>query len=214
MQADVYFTDGSLNKLLLNGAQTPNPVIAGNTAQYGANAANSVEVQFNGNTNNNCTVNLSVISGLPSGATATFSPASVTGVGSNESVFAAYYQHHFGCANGHVYIHDSGCESAKLPKQSSPHNHWYAGCDRPHRDDNNCDFQCQSVDLWRLCDFHRNGGASDWNWCADRKRKFQHSWHRYSRGHSGCHYRHDCNMDLHNNSNSTDRRQSYGLRLV
>ena len=35
MQADVYFTDSDPVAIALIGAQTPNPVIAGNTATYG-----------------------------------------------------------------------------------------------------------------------------------------------------------------------------------
>src|SRR5438477_4904029 len=45
MQADVYFTDANPVAITLIGAQTPNPVIAGNTATYGhGTAANSVSV--------------------------------------------------------------------------------------------------------------------------------------------------------------------------
>ncbi len=65
------------------GSQTPNPVLPGNSATYGSAANNSVEVTYNGA--GSCTVALSVISGLPTGATAVFSPTSVTSTtGSNQ----------------------------------------------------------------------------------------------------------------------------------
>src|SRR6478609_1637710 len=78
MQADVYFTDSNPDTITLAGAQTPSPVIRGNTATYGT-VGNSVKVSFNGNANQ-CAVTLSA-SPLPSGATATFSPNPVSGAG-------------------------------------------------------------------------------------------------------------------------------------
>src|SRR5207249_11364443 len=81
MQADVKFTDAGINKVTVVGAQTPSPVLPGNTATYGnGTAANSVNVTFNGN-NNQCTVDLSVTAGLPAGATATFTPSSFSSTG-------------------------------------------------------------------------------------------------------------------------------------
>ena len=70
MQADVHFTDAGANSVTV-GAQTPSPVIAGNSATY------TVTVGFNGN-GNPCTVTLNA-SGLPAGATATFTPNPVLG---------------------------------------------------------------------------------------------------------------------------------------
>ncbi|PYL48618.1 MAG: hypothetical protein DMF32_09070, partial [Verrucomicrobia bacterium] len=66
MQADVYFTDSNINTVTVIGAQTPSPVIAGNTATYGTVATNSVRVHFAGNTDP-CDATLSVTSGLPAG---------------------------------------------------------------------------------------------------------------------------------------------------
>ncbi|HSK62619.1 MAG TPA: hypothetical protein VK893_02220, partial [Pyrinomonadaceae bacterium] len=70
--AQTTFTDARLNTLTV-GAQSPNPVTAGNSASY------PVTVGFNGNAAN-CTVTLSVI-GLPAGASGSFTPNPVTGSG-------------------------------------------------------------------------------------------------------------------------------------
>ena len=74
-----------LQNISVIGAQTPTPVIAGNSATYGTVATNSVRVDFNGN--GTCIVTLTV-SGLPAGAAATFSPPTLTGTGSNPPKFA------------------------------------------------------------------------------------------------------------------------------
>ncbi len=79
-QAQTTFTDASPVKLqgvTVTGTQTPNPVAAGSSATYGSSASNSVQVSFSGTTPS-CGVTLSVASGLPSGATATFNPTIVT----------------------------------------------------------------------------------------------------------------------------------------
>src|SRR6185436_4484983 len=76
-QHDITFTTvDRVSSLQLLGAQSPNPIAAGSTAQYGANASSSVKVSFTGALGT-CTVTFSA-TGLPSGATATFSPASAT----------------------------------------------------------------------------------------------------------------------------------------
>src|SRR5205814_8528271 len=81
MQAAVEFTDAGINKVTVVGAQAPNPVVPGNTATYGNGTdANSVNVTFNGNATT-CPVTLSVTTGLPAGATATFTPSSISGSG-------------------------------------------------------------------------------------------------------------------------------------
>src|SRR5438105_8421045 len=79
MQAEVEFTDAGINKVTVVGAQTPSPVVPGNSVSYGNTAANSVNVTFNGN-NSTCSVTLSA-SGLPAGATATFTPSSFSSTG-------------------------------------------------------------------------------------------------------------------------------------
>jgi hypothetical protein len=79
MQAAVEFTDAGIASVTVAGAQTPNPVIAGNSVTYGSTAANSVNVKFNGN-NNTCSVTLGA-SGLPAGATAMFNPSSFSSTG-------------------------------------------------------------------------------------------------------------------------------------
>ncbi|PYK58642.1 MAG: hypothetical protein DME43_10880, partial [Verrucomicrobia bacterium] len=79
MQAAVEFTDAGINKVTVVGAQTPSPVVPGNSVSYGNTAANSVNVTFNGN-NSTCSVTLSA-SGLPAGATATFTPSSFSSTG-------------------------------------------------------------------------------------------------------------------------------------
>ena len=79
MQAAVMFTDAGIAGVAVVGAQTPSPVLPGNTATYGnGTAANSVNVTFNGN-NSTCSVSLTA-SGLPTGATATFNPSSFWGL--------------------------------------------------------------------------------------------------------------------------------------
>ena len=72
MQADVYFTDAGVQNITV-AAQTPSPVVAGNSATY------VVTVHFNGNSVN-CPVTLSA-SPMPAGATATFGTNPVTGQG-------------------------------------------------------------------------------------------------------------------------------------
>src|SRR5207248_5696068 len=42
MQAAVEFTDAGINKVTVVGAQTPSPVVPGNSVSYGNTAANSV----------------------------------------------------------------------------------------------------------------------------------------------------------------------------
>jgi hypothetical protein len=65
------FTDTQHLQGVSAGAQTPNPVTAGNSATYGITA------NFNGS-GTACTANFSVTSSLPTGASVSFSPASVT----------------------------------------------------------------------------------------------------------------------------------------
>ncbi|MFL5493448.1 MAG: beta strand repeat-containing protein, partial [Gemmatimonadales bacterium] len=75
--AQATFTDNTgINSVTVLGTQTPTPVNPGGSATYGTVATNSVQVRFNGN--GSCTVTLSV-SGLPSGASATFAPSTLTG---------------------------------------------------------------------------------------------------------------------------------------
>jgi Bacterial Ig-like domain (group 3)/Galactose oxidase, central domain len=90
-QAQTTFTDSvsfQIGSVTVLGAQDPNPVLAGNNAQYGADAAHSIAVTFNanggGSGTTSCTANLSVSAGLPSGATAAFSPSSLTTSGSSD----------------------------------------------------------------------------------------------------------------------------------
>ena len=71
------FTDAKPNKVTVS-AQSPNPVVAGNSATY------TITVTFNGD-NNPCTSPLSITSALPTGATASFNPPSVTGTTSATS---------------------------------------------------------------------------------------------------------------------------------
>jgi hypothetical protein len=76
-RAQTTFTDNtSIKTVTVLGAQTPNPINPGGSATYGATAAASVSVFFNGN--GTCTAALTAV-GLPSGASATFAPASLTG---------------------------------------------------------------------------------------------------------------------------------------
>jgi len=65
-QAQTKFTDSKPNKISAVGAQSPNPVSAGNSATY------SVTVSFQGN-GDPCNAVLST-SGLPAGASASFAP--------------------------------------------------------------------------------------------------------------------------------------------
>src|SRR5579884_4283706 len=81
LTAQTTFTDTThLKAIKVLGAQTPNPVAAGNSATYGTTASNSIEVDFNGN--GSCPVTLSA-TGLPTGATATFAPSALTGTGTS-----------------------------------------------------------------------------------------------------------------------------------
>ncbi|HZS52607.1 MAG TPA: YDG domain-containing protein, partial [Bryobacterales bacterium] len=81
LTAQTTFTDTThLKAIKVLGAQTPNPVVAGNSATYGTTASNSIEVDFNGN--GSCPVTLSA-TGLPTGATAAFAPGSLTGTGTS-----------------------------------------------------------------------------------------------------------------------------------
>jgi N-acetylneuraminic acid mutarotase len=72
-QAQNTFTDSKPNTVTV-GAQSPNPVAPGSSTQF------TVTVNFNGS-GTNCTSPLSVTTALPTGATAAFNPASVTGSG-------------------------------------------------------------------------------------------------------------------------------------
>jgi hypothetical protein len=83
--AQATFTDAThLRDITVLGSQTTNPVTAGNSTTYGTTAATSVQVRFNGN--GSCTATLAAV-GLPSGATATFTPSTVTGI-ATESKFS------------------------------------------------------------------------------------------------------------------------------
>lgn len=65
---------GINNNAITAGAQTPGPVLQGAAATF------PVSISFNGN-GGTCTVGLAVTSGLPSGATASFSPATLSSGG-------------------------------------------------------------------------------------------------------------------------------------
>jgi hypothetical protein len=67
-----------IQSIAVFGLQTPNPVSAGTSATYGTVATNSLRVVFSGSLVGSCTVSLSA-AGLPAGATASFSPAELTG---------------------------------------------------------------------------------------------------------------------------------------
>jgi hypothetical protein len=83
--AQATFTDAThLRDVTVLGSQTTNPVIAGSATTFGTTAATSVQVRFNGN--GTCTVTLSA-SGLPSGATASFAPSTLSGT-STEVLFS------------------------------------------------------------------------------------------------------------------------------
>ena len=82
-QSDISFTTvDHASSLQVPGAQTPSPVVAGQSTQYGTSAGSSVQIAFTGS-GGGCTTVLSA-SGLPSGATATFAPGSVTSSASNQ----------------------------------------------------------------------------------------------------------------------------------
>ncbi len=68
-----------IQSIAVFGLQTPNPVSAGASATYGTVATNSLRVVFSGSLVGSCTVSFSA-GGLPAGATASFSPAELTGV--------------------------------------------------------------------------------------------------------------------------------------
>ncbi|HEY2467504.1 MAG TPA: kelch repeat-containing protein [Terracidiphilus sp.] len=74
LQAQTIFTDSKPNTVTI-GAQNPNPVHAGASTQY------VITTGFNGN-GNSCTVDLS-ITGLPSGASGTFNPATFSSTGAD-----------------------------------------------------------------------------------------------------------------------------------
>jgi hypothetical protein len=75
--AQATFTDNTgLNTVTVIGAQATSPIAPGGSTTYGASAATSVQVRFNGN--GSCTVAMSA-TGLPAGATATFAPLTLTG---------------------------------------------------------------------------------------------------------------------------------------
>lgn len=75
--AQTTFTDAvSFNKALVVGPQNTNPVAPGSSTTFGTSAATSVRITFNGN-NSTCNVLFSA-TGLPTGATASFNPASLT----------------------------------------------------------------------------------------------------------------------------------------
>src|SRR5678816_1549745 len=74
-QAQNTFTDAKPNTVTV-GTQSPNPVAPGSSTAY------VVTVNFNGN-GSSCTSPLSVTTALPAGATASFSPSSVTSTGGN-----------------------------------------------------------------------------------------------------------------------------------
>jgi N-acetylneuraminic acid mutarotase len=78
-QAQNTFTDAtSIGNVTVLGAQMPSPVAPGGSASYGTTAATSVDVRFNGNTNTTaCTATLGT-TGLPSGASATFAPPTLS----------------------------------------------------------------------------------------------------------------------------------------
>ncbi len=72
---DITFTTvDRISGLQVLGSQTPNPVVAGGSVQYGAGAANSVKASFTGSLGT-CSATFGA-TGLPTGATATFTPTS------------------------------------------------------------------------------------------------------------------------------------------
>src|SRR5438445_1491768 len=75
-QAQNTFTDSKPNTVTV-GTQSPNPVSPGSSTTY------TVTVGFNG-PSAACTANLSVTTSLPTGATASFSPSSVTSTGADQ----------------------------------------------------------------------------------------------------------------------------------
>ena len=74
LQAQTIFTDSKPNTVTI-GAQNPNPVHAGASTQF------TITTGFNGNANS-CTVDLS-ITGLPSGVSGTFNPATFASTGAD-----------------------------------------------------------------------------------------------------------------------------------
>ena len=74
LQAQTIFSDSKPNTVTI-GAQNPNPVHAGASTQF------TITTGFNGNANS-CTVDLSV-TGLPSGASGTFNPATFASTGAD-----------------------------------------------------------------------------------------------------------------------------------
>ena len=77
--AQTTFTDGArIQSVAMLGPQSPNPVPAGQSAQYGSVATSSLRVAFNGLLVGTCTVSLSA-SNLPAGVTANFSPSVLSG---------------------------------------------------------------------------------------------------------------------------------------
>src|SRR5712664_1422924 len=78
-QAQTTFTDKVSLQSVTVGAQGTNPVIVGNSTTY------PVTVNFNGSGTPGCSATLSVTTGLPTGATAAFSPNPVTSTGSSQT---------------------------------------------------------------------------------------------------------------------------------
>ncbi|MFB3915355.1 MAG: chitobiase/beta-hexosaminidase C-terminal domain-containing protein [Terriglobales bacterium] len=74
-QAQNTFRDATSATVTVLGSQTPNPVPAGSSATYGADASTSVQVHGNGA--GGCTFTPNV-TGLPAGATASFNPATLS----------------------------------------------------------------------------------------------------------------------------------------
>jgi hypothetical protein len=75
LQAQTVFTDSTSLKSVAVGTQTPASIPLGSSATY------TITVAFAGN--GSCTVALSITTALPTGATASFSPNTLTGVASN-----------------------------------------------------------------------------------------------------------------------------------
>ena len=80
--SDISFTTvDHVSSVQVLGAQTPSPVVSGQSTQYGANAGTSVNRLHR--IRRLCTATLSA-TGLPAGASATFTPSSVTSSASNQ----------------------------------------------------------------------------------------------------------------------------------
>ena len=75
LQAQTTFTDATSLKTVTVGSQSPASITPGSGATY------TITVGFSGN--GSCTVALSIATALPVGATASFSPGSVTGTATN-----------------------------------------------------------------------------------------------------------------------------------